>query len=472
MNVLVYTRPRIKTFFHELAEKVPSFDNIIYASDHRGHENIWIMGFYYRAVNDIKAGLDAPDLKVDLSGVVRRCRYLRSLDRTKAQEKVVAMTLAVERIVKKYEIDIVFGMVMDSFVLDVFDQVLRQKNSQYLGFLNNMVNGYSRLTSRGELIRLSEFSSEDVVNALTDLSRNDYVPNMQKDFMWKTTPFSMFFTKYLKEKIKITYYFFKKIIDRDPDNFYFNSVASSHSMSCRKLEQIFYRQYEQSNWLDLIDSARSEGRLIVYLPLQFYPECSLDYWGTSAELSNFYSVINTILGNDYGKILIVTKEHPSANALRKSEFYKSFQHNSQVVLAPFDMSSNKLMEHADVVLTWTGSVGVEAVMRKKPLITLGSAYYDPGKKIKSLETLADLKGLEETVWEVYQSDNSSTSELAGSVVEYMLGGLIQGYVFPLDYATDLNPLNNQEMEVLASGVEVYAKHILQQGSYAIRPGSL
>ena len=76
------------------------------------------------------------------------------------------------------------------------------------------------------------------------------------------------------------------------------------------------------------------------------------------------------------------------------------------------------------------------------------------------------------MWEVYQSDNSSTSELAGSVVEYMLGGLIQGYVFPLDYATDLNPLNNQEMEVLASGVEVYAKHILQQGSYAIRPGSL
>ena len=353
MKVLVYTRPRIKTFFHELAKKIACFNDITFMSDHKGEEEICIMEYYYQAKFDIENKIAVQENTFNFERIALRCRYLRSLSKEKALLTATSMTLAIERIVQKYQPDVIFGMVMDSYVLDIVDLVMRAKNSQYIGFLNNMINGYSRLTARGELIQLNEPNVEMIEKALNELSADSYVPNMQKDFMWNTSPFSMYFTKYMKEKIKIMYYFLKKIKDSDPDNFYYNTVAAESCMSCRTLDQIFFRRFEEKNWLQAIDYAKSAGKLVVYMPLQFYPECSLDYWGTNNKFSSFYSVVKQIIANDYKKIIILVKEHPSAMGLRKSKFYEEFSQNEHVILTPFDVSSNEVIEQSDMVLTWT-----------------------------------------------------------------------------------------------------------------------
>ncbi|MGI1677495.1 MAG: hypothetical protein K6L75_02075 [Cellvibrionaceae bacterium] len=438
-------------------------------SDHKGEEAVWIMQYYYNAKKDLKNKTAFPKTKIDQRKIVFRCRYLRSIDENEALKKVTAMTLAVERIVEEFNADVVFGMVMDSYLLDIFDLVMRSKDSQYLGFLNNMINGYSRLTSRGELICLSRPSKENIDKALNELCDKNYVPNMQNDFMWKTTILSMFFTKFLKEKIKILYYAIKKVIDRDPDNFYFNTVASTSCMSCRNLNQLFYRKYQNNDWLIRIKKAKEEGKKIVYMPLQFYPECSIDYWGTSEELSNFYEVVKKIISNKYEKVLIVAKEHPSATGLRKISFYKQFSENSEVILAPFDVPSNLVIEHAEVILTWTGSVGVEAIMRDKCLVTFGDAYYDYGYGIKKLENYMELSRLDSVLEKVAENGVKPEKE---KIVEYMLTGLIEGYIFPLDYATKKNPVNNEKMELLARGINDYVITLSKVGSYGVREGSL
>lgn len=470
MNVIVYTRPRIKTFFHELANNVACFDNVKFMSDHKGEEEICIMEHYYQAKHDIKYNKAAPKNAFDFDSIVIRCRYLRSLEKKHALASAKAMCLGIERIVEKYQPDVIFGMVMDSYVLDIIDQVMRKKNSQYVGFLNNMINGYSRLTSRGELIQLSAPSVEMIEKTLSELSVDDYIPNMQKDFMWSTSPISMYFTKYIKEKIKIVYYFFKKIIDRDPDNFYYNTVAAKSCMSCRKLDQIFFRRFEEKKWDEMLKSAKAKGKLIVYMPLQFYPECSIDYWGTKIHFASFYSVVKKIIANSYQNIIILVKEHPSAMGLRKSDFYEQFSGNENIMLTPFDVPSNDVIEQSDLVLTWTGSVGVEAIMRDKPLVTFGEAYYDPGYGILQLDEEEQLNNLEQILVDYFNQATYDKNLLKKDVVIHMLKGLIPGYVFPLDYNTKKNPSNPSQIKLLSKGINDFVLHILENGSYRVRKG--
>lgn len=469
MNVIVYTRPRIKTFFHELAKNIACFDNVIFMSDHKG-EQICIMDYYYKAKKDIHNKIDAPKNAFDFNGIILRCRYLRSLSPKRAYANAQAMCLAIERIIQEYDADVVFGMVMDSYVLDIIDQVMRSKNSQYVGFLNNMINGYSRLTSRGELIQLSEPSMDMIEKTISELSVKNYIPNMQKDFMWSTSPLLMYFTKYLKEKIKIVYYFIKKITDNDPDNFYYNTVAAKSCMSCRKLDQIFFRRFENKNWLQLIKQAKSKGKLVVYMPLQFYPECSLDYWGTKIHFAAFYAVVKKIIANTYNDIIILVKEHPSAMGLRKSEFYAQFSSNKDMILTPFDISSNQVIEKADIVLTWTGSVGVEAIMRGKPLVTFGEAYYDPGYGILQLHNEDQIPNLESILINYFNNLSYDKDELKRDVVIHMLKGLIPGYVFPLDYNTKKNPKKPDQISLLSNGINNVIVNIIQKGSYEVKNG--
>jgi hypothetical protein len=470
MNVIVYTRPRIKTFFHELAKNIACFKDVHFMSDHMGEESICIMEYYYVAKVDLERRRNFPKNTFDFDRIVMRCRYLRSLDPDVALLRAKAMTLAIERIVDKYKPDVVFGMVMDSYILDIVDQVMRERNSQYVGFLNNMINGYSRLTARGELIQLSDPSMEMIEKALNELRIKNYLPNMQKDFMWDTSPWSMYFSKYIKEKIKVIYYFFKKLIDRDPDNFYYNTVAAKHCMSCRKIDQIFFRRFENKRWLEFIEAAKNNNKLIVYLPLQFYPECSVDYWGTHSQFSSFYSVVEQLTANRYKKMILLVKEHPSAMGLRRSHFYEKLIKNVDIILTPFDVPSNDVILQSDLVLTWTGSVGVEAIMRNKPLVTFGHAYYDPGYGILKLQEEESLQNLEDMLIKHYQEASYDKQQFQKDVVSHMLKGLIPGYIFPLDYQTKKNPHNPLQMKLLSEGINDFIVKIKHDGAYEVRKG--
>lgn len=471
MKVFVYLRPRIDVFFTELAGRIEAFSEVHYVSDHRNLKGQWIGEYYYKAKKDVIDLGITPSTKLNVKNIKGRCRYLRQLSNEDAYLRINSMAIAAERMIEEYDVQYMFGMVMDSYVLDIFDLILRSKGGQYVGFLNNMINGYSRLTSRGELIHIGEENTSAAKEAYKDLSRKGYVPHMQNDFMWNTSPIAMFFTKYLKEKAKVVYYFLRKKYDRDPDNFYYNTVAHDSCMTCHKLEQLFYRGYEETDFDDIVASAKGQGKKIIYMPLQFYPECSIDYWGTVREFSQFYKVVEDILSNEYTRVLIITKEHPSASGLRKVPFYESFKSNSNVLLAPFDVSSNSLIEHADVVLTWTGSVGVETLVRGKPLVTLGEAYYDNGKLIKQLSSPDDLKNLEQIVLN-YLSDFTVDQNEIVNLLNFTITGLIKGYIFPLDYGTDKNPKNENAMRELSINVSQAFIKLKQSGLYPTKTGCI
>lgn len=458
MKVLVYTRPRTTAFFQSLCGSIKRFEDVKYFSDAPGapKDHLQLMQRYYQFKKDIVEGRHADwDLwdTLDFGDIHSRCRYLRQLSPTETALRIKAMSSALDSLITEYDPDCILGLVIDSYPQDIAHRLMKQRGSAYIGLLNNMLNGYSRLTTYGELLTRREVSQDEIDNALQVLSEITYIPSMQQDFMWSTHPAKMFFTKYLKEKAKSVYYWTWRRIMRDPDNFYSNTVGHESCMTCHQIDQLFYRRFEDRDYCTQIDAAKAAGKTVVYLPLQFYPECSLDYWSPAPEMRHFYDVMDRICALVPDDYLIVVKEHPSASGLRKSGFYRKLKQAPHILIAPFDELSNNVIEQADVVLTWTGSVGIEAVVREKPLISFGGAYFDPDNRFLTLKTFDDIMNLERFVAQARKMhEELDLSELKRAVIAYLLSGLIKGYIFVLDYDTNKNPVARGRMDILAKSL--------------------
>jgi len=455
LKVLVYTRPRTSAFFQSLCESTKIFTDVKYFSDapRAPKDHIQLMQRYYhfkrRIVDGHHVDWSLWD-SLDFADIHSRCRYLRQLSPAEAGLRIKAMSSTIHALISEYDPDYILGLVMDSYPQDIAHRLMKQRGGAYIGLLNNMLNGYSRITTYGELLTQREVSQDEIDRALQQLSDAAYVPSMQRDFMWSTHPARMFFTKYLKEKAKSVYYWTWRNIMRDPDNFYANTVGHESCMSCHKIDQLFYRRFEDKDYQVQIATAKASGKTIVYLPLQFYPECSLDYWIAAPQMRNFYDVMDRICALKPDDYLIVVKEHPSASGLRKSRFYRKLKKAPHILIAPFDELSNNVIEQADVVLTWTGSVGIEAAVREKPLISFGGVYFDPGKRFPTLETFDDVMNLGKFVKRARNVQAEiDLSALKRDVIAYLLSGLVKGYIFVLDYGSSKNPVAQDRMSILA-----------------------
>ena len=93
--------------------------------------------------------------------------------------------------------------------------------------------------------------------------------------------------------------------------------------------------------------------------------------------------VETLLKNTPPYVNIYVKEHPNqfmshmqGHTKRIKEFYDDLLLSSRVKLVPLEIDSFSLMTNAIAVSTVTGTVGWEAVVRKKPVIIFGVIWYE------------------------------------------------------------------------------------------------
>ena len=129
MKALLYTRPRIDSFYHRLATEWLGEDGYTSMSDHTGLEPIDIMRYFYQAQREQTVRFsNIPLNSVDYHMIATRCRYLRLVSFNSAVRHINAMWLAFERIFERVQPDVILGPVMDSYVLDVADRVARREH--------------------------------------------------------------------------------------------------------------------------------------------------------------------------------------------------------------------------------------------------------------------------------------------------------------------------------------------------------
>ena len=129
----------------------------------------------------------------------------------------------------------------------------------------------------------------------------------------------------------------------------------------------------------------------VFFPLQAEPESSLNLWAPF-KINQLEAIrqISISLPVDYK---LYVKEHPLMVQYRPRAFYREIKKNLNVVLIDPAVRGADLAEHAGLVTTITGTLGLEAVFLKKPVIVLGDIWYDTLSFVKSCRAMEDLPRL-------------------------------------------------------------------------------
>ncbi len=129
----------------------------------------------------------------------------------------------------------------------------------------------------------------------------------------------------------------------------------------------------------------------VFFPLHYEPELALillaPYYFDQAQL---IAQIARSLPIQYK---LYVKDHPAMKGRRARSYYKSLLKIPNVVIIDPSVSSFDLIKGSKLITTITGTVGWEASMLGKPVITFGNVFYNVLSFVKQVGKIEDLPNL-------------------------------------------------------------------------------
>jgi hypothetical protein len=138
------------------------------------------------------------------------------------------------------------------------------------------------------------------------------------------------------------------------------------------------------------------SRSYVYFPLHLQPEA------TTLPLAGAYAdqerIVHLLAAHLPPGTALYIKEHPAqGERCRSEDFYRSLLSIPSVTFVPRETDTYVLLDRAQAVATATGTVGLEALLRGKPVLMFGHFYYQYGPGVHPIRTSADCKKAVETI---------------------------------------------------------------------------
>ncbi len=138
----------------------------------------------------------------------------------------------------------------------------------------------------------------------------------------------------------------------------------------------FFRKCLLKNIFDINNSknfVKNNKFKYVFFPLNTEPEVALLGYGRPYR-NQIETVRNLASSIPVGWKLIV-KEHPNSFGYRNPTYYKKLKQIPNVLIASSFCNANTLIRNSDLVAVVYGTIGLEAILMKKPLITFCDCPY-------------------------------------------------------------------------------------------------
>jgi len=184
----------------------------------------------------------------------------------------------------------------------------------------------------------------------------------------------------------------------------------------------------------------------IFSPLQLQPEIAIDVCGKW--YSNQIAVIENISKSLPLNYKLYVKEHKVVVGRREglSSYYDKLQRLPNVVLINPYEDSHKLIRNADLVVVVVGTVGWEALLYGKPVITLGNVFFNDSRLVRKVRSIRDLKGNISDLLNSYRLDEEN-------LLKYIVAiraGTHRGY-FNAPHQ-DKRVMSNDNIEKLATAI--------------------
>ncbi len=141
-------------------------------------------------------------------------------------------------------------------------------------------------------------------------------------------------------------------------------------------------------------SKNGEGLYVLY-PMQMQPESNIDVYGHP--YSNQFELIQQIYDNLEEWDVLIIKPNPKPFMELSMEVVDFAEKNDRIILLPFTFPMTEAFKSADLIITVTGTVSIEAILSNKPVGVFKKTYFNTTKNCVQLSSFQDLSPLIEKV---------------------------------------------------------------------------
>lgn len=196
-----------------------------------------------------------------------------------------------------------------------------------------------------------------------------------------------------------------------------NSLAQNlHRLFARPLQQMRMRSFLRHHIVGKKDLKSFE---YAFFPLHLEPELALLLYAPAYQ--NQIEVIRSVAQSLPAHMKLVVKDHPLGHMRRSLGYYQKILDIPNVRLADPSIASKDLIEASELITIIGGSIGIEAVVRKKPVLVLGPcATYRLLDDSPMLKFTEDLNQLDSAIWNLlkgYRYDEQALMKFLSSSID-------------------------------------------------------
>ncbi len=375
MKVLLHTRNNTTAWWKYIASQLRGATSSIILSERSGEGDINIMPPFYRNLgrgDGVKVAIAAFGEGTCLD-IVRRCRMLRSLDPERAAAIIGAMYTTLENVVRAEKPDVFVSFMIDYYMLDVLDRILREHGINYVGMNGSVVPRQIMFTARGEYMSIREPTADEVDAAIELLVRPDFLPEYIPPPCKPSL--SRFLRNYSYFTLRGWLFDLMRQLRRDPLNMRYYGSNGRHVPEYRidlRDWQVFSRV--DAAWQSSLSETPFDRR--VFVGLQVNPECSTDYWVRDLRLIDYPHVLDVLISalrrDGY---TVFMKDHPCMANFRQIDLIDRLKAHPNVVFVPYEVPGQYLIENCKSTFTWTGNIGLQAALAGRCAIAADGAFY-------------------------------------------------------------------------------------------------
>lgn len=415
MKILCHVGPWSASFFEAVCFGIDTDSEVILSSAHKSVDSSGVASRYYdflKKNNNTQYKLSKLDREM-----IARCRLLRVLGIEEAALHLNSMRDAIVEMFDKFQPELVLSETIDAYVMDLFYEECKQRNIKFIGLVTCFVNGYFRVSARGEYNNLREPSQDEVELVLNMIEEKSYAPSFIAGS--KKNPYRSVVTRWARNCIKPPYFLVKRFLSGEKYNYHY---WATQIVSTQWLHVFPRLTLGQTDW---VKALKLNNKPVIYVPLQMVPEATVDYWCESLDYIDYDTTLINFIDKFSNDFHFLVKEHPNVLGFRHPKLYEALSSRVNVTICPTYTASNEIIDKFDSTLVWTGTVGFETAIRGKPVIAFCKPYYASGKMFLEI-------GMDSSADEIISFIKITKGELNEqekmSMVRYLLSGILPGEV--------------------------------------------
>jgi hypothetical protein len=305
-----------------------------------------------------------------------RCRLLNSIDHAQATALIHAMGLVFSDEIDRIRPHAILCQLVDEYVTHTLAVVAAKREIRLVNYCLSYIPGLINLTehAHGRAFKVRT-PSDSEVDTVVELLRR---PRFRQDYRQrKNHKIQQHLLSVARYGVKRAVFSAKAIVEKDPWNLHY--AVTPYIAERRRIRDFPRSSDFDQDWRGKLNGLRLGGRAapVIYLPLSYFPEATTNYWVSNRRIidySNCMLEIVSTLAKSEGTVVVV-KEHLHMMGARDVNLYRRFMKIPNVISVHPGELSQDVLEASDAVILGTGSIGIEATLLGKPVLSYADSSF-------------------------------------------------------------------------------------------------